>query len=94
MKFLIRLLFMLIPIIGMGQNKNTLSKMLWDRVGVCFSNFEDMDEDGSPDFDKIDDSKNGYLKISGSFPTCGCTCASAVAAYKNAAGSYTALRSL
>ncbi len=55
--------------------------------------FEDMDEDGFTDFNKIDDSQNGYLMISGGWPTCGCSCSSAVSAYKNQEGKYIILQS-
>jgi hypothetical protein len=83
----------LIPIVGFGQKTSSLSEVLWSRVKACHSLFEDMDDDGIPDFDKIDDSKNGYLKISGSWPTCGCSCTSIVGAYKNQAGEYIILQS-
>ncbi len=64
-----------------GQN---LSKELWNRVNKCHSMLE------KPDFDTIiDDSKNGYLSISGSWPTCGCSCSSTVGAYKDSKGNYT-----
>ncbi|GAB5554542.1 MAG: hypothetical protein Sapg2KO_41330 [Saprospiraceae bacterium] len=55
--------------------------------------FEDMDDDGVLDFDQIDDARNGYLQISGSWPTCGCSCSSTVGAYKNSKGDYTFLQS-
>lgn len=93
MKYMFRLLFFFIPLIGLGQTTNSLSEILWSRVKSCHSMFEDMDEDGIPDFDKIDDSKNGYLKISGSWPTCGCSCSSTVGAYKNQEGIYVILQS-
>ncbi len=66
----------------------SLSERLWDRVDRCHSNFEDMDDDGELDFDKIDDSKNGYLMVSGGWPTCGCSCSSTVGAFKNSPGEY------
>ncbi|SHJ98109.1 hypothetical protein SAMN04488028_102365 [Reichenbachiella agariperforans] len=86
-------LVILIPAIGFGQSQKTLSEILWSRVNSCYSMFEDMDDDGIPDFNKIDDSKNGYLKISGSWPTCGCSCSSEVGAFKNSSGSYIILQS-
>jgi len=52
--------------------------------------FEDGDEDGKVDYDKIiDDSINGYLKVSGSFPTCGCYCSNTIGAYKTHSDKYT-----
>ncbi len=73
-----------------AQSTKSLSQQLWDEVQPCYSNFEDMDDDGKVDFDElIDDSKNGYLKISGSWPTCGCACNSTVGAFKDKSGKYT-----
>lgn len=70
------------------QAQSSLSKTLWNRVNKCYSNFEDMDDDGFPDFDLIDDTKNGFLHIYGEWPTCGCSCSSTVGAYKNKNGAY------
>ena len=93
MKNIILILVVLIPSIGFGQTQKTLSDILWSRVNNCYSMFEDADNDGVPEFSKIDDSKNGYLKISGSWPTCGCSCSSEVGAYKNDIGEYIILQS-
>ena len=41
-----------------------LDDLLWSRVEKCHSYFEDFTDDGIPDFDKIDDAKNGYLMVS------------------------------
>lgn len=79
--------------VGFGQTQESLSDILWNSVNSCYSNFEDMNDDGVPDFKKIDDSKNGYLQISGSWPTCGCSCSSTVGAYKNSKGKYVLLQS-
>jgi len=54
--------------------------------------FEDVNEDGVPEYNKIDDVKNGYLKVFGDWPTCGCSCNSTVGAYKDVKGSYTLLQ--
>ena len=76
-----------------SQSKSPLSKLMWKQVKTCYSNLEDMDEDGEIDFDElIDDSKNGYLKISGGWPTCGCTCENTVGAFKNNKGQYTLIK--
>ncbi|MGB1217431.1 MAG: hypothetical protein ACPG5P_06120, partial [Saprospiraceae bacterium] len=93
MKHISLVLVVIIPILGFGQTQQTLSKILWSRVNNCYSMFEDWNEDGVPEFDKIDDAKNGYLKISGSWPTCGCSCSSEVGAYKDNDGEYTILQS-
>lgn len=76
-----------------GQSSKNLSGQLWDQVQNCYSMFEDVDEDGTIDYDEIiDDSKNGYLKVSGSWPTCGCNCVETVGAYKGSDGNYTLLK--
>lgn len=67
----------------------SLSEQLWERVQPCNVALEDMDEEGKHNYEEIvDDAKNGYLKISGSYPTCGCECSYTVGAYKTAAGKY------
>ncbi len=74
-----------------GQNK--LSTQLWNKVKECHAMLEDMDGDGKVDYDTlIDDTKNGYLKIAGSWPTCGCSCENTVAAFKKADLSYVFLK--
>ncbi|MCW3789702.1 hypothetical protein [Plebeiibacterium sediminum] len=93
MKNIFLIILSVIPLLGFGQSQKSLSEILWSRVSHCYSMFEDMDDDGVPDFNKIDDSKNGYLKISGSWPTCGCSCSSTVGAYKNNEGEYIILQS-
>ncbi|MCB9195049.1 MAG: hypothetical protein H6598_02390 [Flavobacteriales bacterium] len=72
-----------------SHSQNSLSGKLWDRVKSCNSALEDMDDDGKTDYEVIiDDSKNGYLKIGGSYPTCGCSCESTAGAFKTAKGEY------
>ena len=88
-KILLLTFFSLLLRQGIAQN---LSEKLWNRVQNCHSYFEDYNDDGILDFDKIDDSKNGYLKIMGSWPTCGCFCSSTIGAYKNSKGEYTFLQ--
>lgn len=93
MKNIFFILVVIIPLIGFGQKQETLSDILWSRVNNCYSMFDDMNDDGIPDFNKIDDSKNGYLKISGGWPTCGCSCSSTIGAYKNSEGEFIFLQS-
>ena len=93
MKNILLFFVIVIPSLVCGQKQETLSGILWGRVNNCYSMFEDMDDDGVLDFNKIDDSQNGYLKISGSWPTCGCSCNSTVGAYKNSEGKYVILQS-
>ena len=76
-----------------AQNNEPLSEKLWKQVQDCYSMFEDMDEDGKVDYDEIiDDSKNGYLKVSGSWPTCGCNCENTIGAYKTSSNDYIFLK--
>ena len=76
-----------------AQNKETLSEKLWKQVQSCYSMFEDVDEDGKVDYDEIiDDSKNGYLKVSGSWPTCDCNCENTIGAYKTNSNDYIFLK--
>lgn len=90
-KQFLTVLFTSISMLSWGQSKTALSSLLWSRVESCYSYFEE-DDEGLTDFEIIDDSKNGYLKIWGQFPTCGCFCSSTVGAYKNSTGDYTFLQ--
>lgn len=76
------------PFFGYAQNNYILHSMLWDYVKPCYMQFEDIDDDGEPEYKKIEDAKNGYLHISGGWPACGCGCSSTVAAFKNSNGEY------
>ena len=67
MKNILLFFVIVIPSLVCGQKQETLSGILWGRVNNCYSMFEDMNDDGVLDFNKIDDSQNGYLKISGSW---------------------------
>jgi hypothetical protein len=92
MKYLL-LFFIFLMLLPGTHQAQSLSEALWSRVNICYSNFEDMDEDGQPDFNKIDDARNGYLQISGSWPTCGCSCSATVGAYRNSQREYVILQS-
>jgi hypothetical protein len=80
----------IISLSSVTRSKNeTLSEKLWKQVQRCYSMFEDIDDDGKVDYDEIiDDSKNGYLKVSGSWPTCGCNCENTIGAYKTSSNDY------
>jgi len=93
MKIQTIILTLLFPALSFGQKSTSLSEQLWSRVKFCYDMFEDNDEDGKPDFKKIDDSKNGYLKIFGVTPPCGCACNATVGAYKQKDGKYSFLQS-
>lgn len=85
----ITLYFILLSIIVCGQSKKRLHSLLWNGVQTCYSNFVEQDKQ---DFSIIDDTKNGYLKIFGSYPTCGCFCSATIGAYKNKKGDFTTLQ--
>ncbi|WP_343856349.1 hypothetical protein [Fulvivirga kasyanovii] len=90
MKHLTVAIFCLLTLKGVAQAPSSLSEQLWQRAQKCYSMFEDYDEDGKVDYGElIDDARNGYLKVSGSFPTCGCSCTSEIGAYKDQSGQYT-----
>ncbi|MFN3136123.1 MAG: hypothetical protein ACE37L_00440 [Allomuricauda sp.] len=91
MRFLIGSLMVLGSTWVSAQGKS-LSHQLWERVKDCQVLLDDTDNGEKLDFNKIDDSKNGYLKIWGSYPTCGCTCSSTVGAYRDSKGGYTFLQ--
>ncbi len=75
--------------LSLNLGAQTLGETLWLKTKNCHQYFEDMDDDGEPDFDKVDDAKNGYLHVSGEWPTCGCGCDATIAAFKDAKGQYT-----
>jgi len=85
-------LFIFFSLFVSGQSNPELSEQLWNRVQKCYSQFADMDGDGELDYSEIDDSPNGYLRVFGDWPTCGCSCNSIVRAYKAANGEYTLLQ--
>ena len=70
-----------------NSQTKTLSEQLWKHANTCYENF---DEETKPET-IIDDSKNGYLHIAGTYPTCGCYCESTVGAYKKDNNEYTFL---
>ncbi len=54
-------------------------------TAACRANF---DEETLADAKQVNDLRNGYMSIEGSYPTCGCSCSSAAAAFKTEAGTY------
>ena len=69
-----------------------LSEQLWAFVSGCDKSIKNPEFEENKYRELIDDSKNGYLHISGSWPTCGCSCGSTVGAYKKNNGSYALLK--
>lgn len=92
MRTSIYLFVFLLPLYAVSQNSINLEKKMWQRVQSCYSLFEDFNEDGVPEYNKTNDVKNGYLKVFGDWPTCGCSCNSTVGAFKDINGSYTLLQ--
>lgn len=52
---------------------------------TCRKNFID---ESLRDANQIVDPRNGYARVSGSYPTCGCTCSSTAAAFRAASGKH------
>ncbi len=68
-----------------AQENKPLRQNLMEQVKSCKSMIEDWDNDGKRDFGEfIYDSESEYIRVSGSFPTCGCNCTSAARAYQTA----------
>ncbi|MEL6851905.1 MAG: hypothetical protein AAFP92_25585, partial [Bacteroidota bacterium] len=68
--------------------EGSLAEQLAFMVKQCHDMVMD-EEMGSGEFDeKIDAAAQGYLRISGGWPTCGCNCTSTAGAYRKADGSY------
>jgi hypothetical protein len=86
------LLFITPSLLSFGQYNSSLRDLLWNSVNDCYSLIEDMNEDGFLDGDVIEDINNGYLKVSGGWPPCGCLCTSIAGAYKNEEGKYIILQ--
>ncbi len=79
----------------------SLKQQLWEFASKCHEMISQGYEDAfdkKPEkledycYDCVDDSSNGFLYISGSWPTCGCSCYNEIGAYQNIDGSYTLLR--
>jgi hypothetical protein len=54
-------------------------------TAVCRDNF---DRESLAKAEQINDVRNGYMSIAGSYPTCGCTCESTASAFKTDKGRY------
>lgn len=74
------------------QSKNNLKEQLWARI-QSISDYTDSNSIGGIKdlITVIDDTNNGYLKVSGEFPPCGCLTSETVAAFKDINGNYTFL---
>jgi len=73
-----------------NETKNNLKKYLWSRIQST-QDYTDKNGKIDPFITVIDDSKNGYLKVSGEYPPCGCPISETVAAFKDIKGNYTLL---
>lgn len=91
---LISLAFIFLINISYSQTKKILRDLLWESIDPCYSEItvdyektvEEIKDEGA---EIIDDSRNGYLEVSGTFPTCGCPCKSVSGAYRQIDGNYT-----
>ena len=92
-KYIFLFVFLIFNCTTYAQTKSPLSKLLWENVETCFSNFRDLDEEDKKGLEIIDDTKNGYLEVCGTYPTCGCYCSSYAGAYKDLNNNYTILQS-
>lgn len=97
-KKILTLVFTCILSFGFAQS---LKEQLWNFASHCneaiidgYIDASDKEPEKLNDYYNscIDDSKNGYLFIEGSWPTCGCSCSNEIGAYKKADGSYTLFR--
>ncbi|MDH5599053.1 MAG: hypothetical protein OEY34_08010, partial [Cyclobacteriaceae bacterium] len=70
----------------------SLSDRLWAFVDGCYGAIYDEEYEDNGFSERVDDAKNGYVHISGSWPTCGCSCSSTAGAYKNEKGEYILLK--
>ncbi|MFK7813602.1 MAG: hypothetical protein AB8B59_14005, partial [Maribacter sp.] len=68
--------------------KNALADMLWEEAGGRIN----ISEDNGYEYEIIDDSKNGYLKVTLTSEGCGCYSETTIAAYKDHKGNYTTLK--
>ncbi|WP_103867376.1 hypothetical protein [Aquimarina sp. I32.4] len=86
-------LSILVIIIVQSIYAQSLKNILWNSVNPCYSELTyDLEENEQIiNGEVIDDSKNGYLKVSGTFSTCGCNCTSTAGAYKQKNATYTVL---
>lgn len=73
------------------SHTNSLSKAMWSFVQACDAKLKSEGEYGS-DVKVINNIKNGYLHLSGSYPTCGCACSTSVGAYSKKNGNYSFLK--
>ncbi|MCP4443063.1 MAG: hypothetical protein GY810_29505 [Aureispira sp.] len=73
-----------------------MSKMLWKSVDQCYQEAKQgaIDAEAPEEVANVAqyDAKNGYLTVSGSWPTCGCGCEATAAAFKDSKGKYTIMK--
>lgn len=90
---IIAILFLALPIAAQ-EVKSPLEKLLWESVSPCYENFYEDDESEHSDIEIINDAKNGFLHVSGTYPTCGCYCSATVGVYRDKNGDYVILQKL
>lgn len=69
----------------------SLSEQLWKEAAPCHQAIEQGWDGEIQAATIIDDAADGYLKVEGSYPTCGCACGTTVGAYKDQKGQFTFL---
>ncbi|MFH0893548.1 MAG: hypothetical protein V2A54_03840, partial [Bacteroidota bacterium] len=88
MKLLQKLIFVSLLLSCSTLFSQELGRQLRKQVENCYKNFEDIDGDSLLDATIDIDSVNGYMHVSGMWPTCGCGCKATVGAYKQSKGKY------
>ena len=91
MKYILTVFLSIISLHSFAQSRISLSEQLWNRVQECSTKVYDEapPKQGRKNFyELIDDSKIGYLKVAGEFPSCGCNCEMTVGAYKKQSGGF------
>lgn len=96
LKNILIFVFIFNSVITFSQNKISLKHLLLENINPCYSNLLEAydDEKDVNIFDgknNIDDSVNGYISVSGEYPTCGCYCSNIAGGYKQSDGDYTIL---
>jgi hypothetical protein len=75
-----------------STNAQTLHDQMWKFAGDCRESIKNPDFEDNTYDSLVDDSKNGYLFLRGSWPTCGCSCENTIGAYKKKDNTYILLK--
>ncbi|WBU89786.1 hypothetical protein [Cellulophaga omnivescoria] len=91
-KYVFTICFLVLSNCIWAQEHKELKNLLWENVESCFSNFKNLNKKDKNNLEIIEDTKNGYLEVCGTYPTCGCYCSAVVAVFKDANKNYTLLK--